>query len=801
MARSNDKSNHNGPGDGTGPHHPVDPLAKNPADADKPGETIRVTEVHRRDGASGPAADAALIPDRPWGWQPRGEAPPSAADLLVSILRFKWTIVIVSVLVSAPIVAAVWTQIVPRYEARAEVRVRPIIPRLVFRTDDNGAIPFYDSFVNTQVSIIRSLTVLQRVLDQPEIQKTEWYRNAPQSLMERVRGRSIPAIERLRDGLSARPRSRTEIVDVSFMDPSAKDAKLIVDTALQQYMKYTEEQSSAIEDDLYRQLTVQSNALNLEIQSQEKTCTDLCRLLGTDTPQELISSKRVRLDETQARLSELQNRIAALEWQRKQIGAEGDEASAAPANGMKKQPKYYQDEEWRRLDLDVKRIQHQMANSIQGPNHPGRLRLVNDLKFAEELLRQRETQLDEQWQERLKDVAGGFMTTASADGRGSGEGGVTVEYQLALAKHEEQLLRAESDKQQGEFKSLFETAQSLERDNTELRHKRELYDAVRQRLDQKNIERNVPGSIKVSMWAYSPTRPANDRRIVYTAMALALGFGMGGGAAFLRASRNQAIYTAKDLPQPMQAPFLGHIPSVRLKKAPGRLLCGEIEQNQVLLNESIRILRTALLSRLDGQGSAAVLVTSANEGTGKSSSMILLGKSIAQAGKKVLIVDADLHKMTLSKRFSLLDMPGLIEFLRDKTIENLPIYPTKTPGLDIMPAGKRSEKDSVYEEIANGAFGVCIRRLLQPHGYDIVLLDCSPILPVADAVILAGQVDGVIMVEREYVSHRTDVLAALARLGTTKGRLLGTVFIGSSDNDHYGYTYRYSGYHNRTVES
>jgi capsular exopolysaccharide synthesis family protein len=719
----------------------------------------------------------------------------------VSILRFKWTILIVFVLVSAPIIAAVWTQIVPRYEARAEVRVRPIIPRLVFRTDDNGAIPFYDSFVNTQVSIIRSLTVLQRVLDQPEIQKTKWYTNPPESLMERVRGSPVPAIERLRDGLSARPRPRTEIVDVSFVDPVAKEAKLIVDAVLQQYMKYIGEQSSATEDKLYRELTAQHNSLGNEIQSREKTCTDLCKSLGTDAPQELISSKRVRLDETQARLSELRNKIAALEWQMKQMGADSNDGSAALPNGMEKQPKYYEDAEWRRLDLGVKTIQHQIANSIQGPNHPGRIRLTNDLKFAEELLRQREAQLGEQWQERLKNVTARSMTATTANGPGSAEGVMTAEYQLALAKHEEQLLQAELEKQQTEFKGLFEIAQSLEKENTELRHKRELYDAVRQRLDQKNVERNVPGSIEVSTLAYSPTRPANDRRIVFTIMALFAGLGLGGGAAFLRASRNQAIYAAKDMPQPMQAPFLGHIPSVRLKRLPGRLLSDEIEQNQVLLNESIRVLRTALLSRLNGQGSTTVLVTSADEGTGKSSSTILLGKSIAQAGKKVLIIDADLHKRTLSKRFSLLDMPGLIESLSDKTIDNLPLYPTKTPGLDIMPAGKRSNSDPVFEEIANGGFKTCIRRLFKQCSYDIILVDSPPILPVADAIILAGQVDGVIMVEREHVSRRTDVMAALTRLGATGGHLLGTVFVGSSDVEGYGYAHKYGHGYGKSRES
>jgi len=274
-------------------------------------------------------------------------------------------------------------------------------------------------------------------------------------------------------------------------------------------------------------------------------------------------------------------------------------------------------------------------------------------------------------------------------------------------------------------------------------------------------------------------------------MALFVGLGMGGGLAFLRASRNQTIYTPKDMPRPAQTPFLGYVPLVHLKKL-RKSVCDEIEQNQLILIESVRVLRTALLSRLQGQGNVTVVVTSANEGTGKSSFTLTLGKSIAQAGRKVLIIDADLHKMTLSKRLQLLDKPGFRESLRDKTAESLHVFPTETVGLDVMPAGQRgSSSDVVFEEIANGAFRNGVRRLFERHGYDIILLDTAPILPVADAAILAGQVDGTIMVEREHVSRRSDVMTALVRLGITGGHLLGTVFVGSSDVNTYGYAYKY----------
>lgn len=751
-----------------------------------------------------PAADAALLPNQFVGMGGPTQAVSSANDVIKSMLRFKWTILAVFVLVAAPAIAAIWTQVIPQYRARAEVRVRPIIPTLVFRTEDNGMIPLYQSFLNTQVSIMRNLAVLQRALDKQEVQETQWYRKPPEPLLQRLRGNPPdPPMERLRDALSVQPRRETEIIDVAFVDSSAKDAKLIVDAILEQYIKYIGEMSDATSDKLYRQLVEQHRTLETDILGREKICAELRKSLGTGTPEELISSRRVRMDATQARLSELLQNIAVLEWDRKQLEdlvkqattGDSNEATIARTSGMEKQSEYHEDAEWRRLDIDVRTKRHSIDNSLLTPGHPDMIRVTNDLKFAEELLRLREGQLDEQQRNRPRNLPGMPITITGTIGPSYEEQLRAVERQVTRAKQEEQLLRAELEKQQAEFEPLFESAQLLEKENGILAQKRELFNAVRQRLDQKNMERNVPGSIDVLTWAFASSRPDNDRRMVFTAMALIFGLGVGGGVAYLRASRNQTIYAAKDMPHPMQVPFLGYIPVTRARRSLGKSLYDEVLQSQSRMIESVRVVRTALLSRLDGQGNTTVLVTSAAAGTGKSSFTRMLGKSLAQAGKKVLMIDADFRKMALTKRFDLLDKSGFMESLRCRSADEQYIFPTETSGLSIMPAGTQGDDGALFEETANGAFKACIGELRKR--YNIILLDSPPILPVADAAILSSQVDGTIMVERELVSRRSNVINALARLGSAGGRLLGTVFVGSDDHEDYGYDY----YYNRSSES
>ena len=765
-----------------------DPIIQASDESGKPELNEPTAEVMLSTEKPSPITEVAPLSNRFIGIQYPEKPAQTVSNIIESILRFKWTILVVFILVAIPLIAAIWTLIVPKYRARAEVRVRPIIPFLVFRTEDSGMIPLYSSFLNTQVSIIRGLTVLQRVLDRSEIQQTQWYRSPDKTPIEQLRGNPDTPMERLLDALNVQPRGRTEIIDVSFVTYKPKEAKLIVDTVLEQYIKYIGEMSDATGDKLYRQLTDLYKSLENEILGREKIIADLCKSLGTETPQNLVSSKRARLDEAEANLNKLRQRITMLEWRMKRA-AIGDSNDALAALNDQIKSKYYEDAEWRELDINVRTLKHQIENSVYTDKNPNLIRAKKDLAFAEELLRMRESQLDEQWQ-KLPENSANMPSTADAD--------ITVpqmvgsaEQQLEQLKHEEQLLVEDVNNKREEFEKLFETAQLYEKENNELLHKRDLFNSVQQRLDQKNMERNVPGSIEVLMWGFVSSKPYNDRRIIFSAMAMAFGLCIGGGVAFLRAGRNQVVYTPQDIQRPIQLPFLGYIPLVNLRKTLGKALSEDIKQKQFVLTESIRFMRTALLSRLDSHNSATVLITSSVTGTGKSSFTNTLGHSMAQAGKHVLMIDTDFHKMSLSEWYDLRDKPGFMNCLNSGSIDKQCIYQTETLGLSIMPAGAQSNGNTVFEEIAKGSFKTCIKQLQKQ--FQIILFDCSPILPVADATIMASQVDGTIFVERELVSHRGDITSAISRINSTGGRLFGFAFVGSVDyqkNMYNNYYYK-----------
>jgi len=708
---------------------------------------------------------------------PYGPVPGMPARPLVLALlgRYKWTVLGVFVLVAAPVLAAIWAMVVPQYRATAQVRVRPIIPRLVFKTEDNGLIPLYQSYLNTQVAVIRSPTVLQRVLDRPEVQRTAWYSRPREALA--VGGGASP-MERLAGDLVVRPRGRTEVIDIALAAPDAHDAAVIVNAVLDEYIRFVNERSEQTDDRLFQTLAEQHSALRNRIKGLRQTAAQIRKELGTSDPAQLISQRRLRIEQLRAQLEDLGRQISLVEWQQKQL-ERTKKQDAQQAGGHAEEPgassRYALDPEWRRLQIEFKtaRTRLEIEKARLGEVHPTMVALRKRADLAAELLREREAQLDRQWAAARSGASGERTEGALLAGFGS------PAEQVELLKYKEKLLREAIAKEELEFARDFDKVRLLEEESEAIRHTQELYSAVRARLDQKEMERNVPGSIEVLARAFAPSAPYRDRRVLLSAMILCVALAGGLGVAYLRATTSQAIQEAGDLAQTVRAPFLGQLPLVREHRdlAPER--CPG-------LGESIRMVRTALLQRISGQQGSAVQITSAGAGAGKTTVAVLLAKSLAQCGKKVLLVDTDLRNPTVSERFGIDPSPGILGSLTAQAADLQAIIETDTVRLSVLPAGNvTSETDP--ELLANGAFSTCLERWRRK--FDIILLDSPPILPVADARILSRMVDGTIMVVREGHCRRAEVVDALAYLGTSGGKLLGTVFIGASRRGSYGYAY------------
>src|SRR5262249_39861023 len=171
-------------------------------------------------------------------------------------------------------------------------------------------------------------------------------------------------------------------------------------------------------------------------------------------------------------------------------------------------------------------------------------------------------------------------------------------------------------------------------------------------------------------------------------------------------------------------------------------------------------------------------------GEGKTSLTAHLAVSIARSGRTILLIDSDMRKPTLHRLFGLSRGPGLGEVVRGETTAREAIRPTSVPGLWVLTAGTRTPTtpDTLARESTRALFNEL------RSGFDILLIDSCPVLPVADTLTLAQYVDGVILSLMRGVSRLPKLSAALHRL-----RLLGTPVLGAvvngTDEDVYGSDY------------
>jgi capsular exopolysaccharide synthesis family protein len=202
--------------------------------------------------------------------------------------------------------------------------------------------------------------------------------------------------------------------------------------------------------------------------------------------------------------------------------------------------------------------------------------------------------------------------------------------------------------------------------------------------------------------------------------------------------------------------------------------------------ESMDATRTMLLHAAQEGQYKIVMVTSALTGEGKTSLASQLAGSIARAGMRTLVVDGDLRKSTLHRLYDLPLTPGLGEVLRGEAILNDAVRPTSTNDLWVLPTGGIDAKS--LQILAQGGIREVFDQLRE-H-YDFVIVDSSPVLPVADALMMAPHVDGVLFAVFRGISRMPAVQSAYERLSGMGVRMLGAV-VNGGDSQFYGNAYAY----------
>jgi len=192
-----------------------------------------------------------------------------------------------------------------------------------------------------------------------------------------------------------------------------------------------------------------------------------------------------------------------------------------------------------------------------------------------------------------------------------------------------------------------------------------------------------------------------------------------------------------------------------------------------LAQEQIHALATHVLARHTERNLRTLAVTSALAGEGKTTVTLGLAEKLAKAGKRILILDLDAHRATLSHECGLDDAAGALQSSdpRDPTNLDFHVYASDVPGISIMPVGYAEAGADGPPIVSPVHVGVLVLRALDE--FDIVLLDCPPLLPVADTHVIGEVVDKALLVVRAGSTPRDMIDQAIDEFGRDK--FLGAV--------------------------
>jgi succinoglycan biosynthesis transport protein ExoP len=313
---------------------------------------------------------------------------------------------------------------------------------------------------------------------------------------------------------------------------------------------------------------------------------------------------------------------------------------------------------------------------------------------------------------------------------------------------------------------------------------------------EQNTENQLsrPGDVSIVEAATAPSVPVKPHVLLNTVMAAAIGLLLAAGAALLIEYLDDTVKSPEDLEANGLA-SLGAVARFQRPKAPQEnLVAGSGSQRH--FSEAYRVLRTNVqFSTIDRPGQT-LLVTSANPGEGKTTTAANLALVMAQAGKKVVLVDSDLRRPSVHRLFGLSNEQGLTNLLLS-TQSNVDGYAQRTrfDNLAVVTSGPLPPNPS--ELLASRRLDSIVENLKTQA--DVVVFDSPPILAVTDATILASKVDGTMLVIDSGKTRSQALQRAKDALVRSKTHLLGAV-LNKLKRRGGGYYYHYYYYHSADGE-
>ncbi|MGI6402254.1 MAG: GumC family protein [Thermoguttaceae bacterium] len=600
--------------------------------------------------------------------------------------------------------------------------------------------------------------------------------------------------------------ANTISITCETLDPS--EAAMIVNTVVEQYQLYFTEKYNRSNSDVRMAIEDSKNSLEAEIEAQKKDLFEYIQtsditFIGSEENNPLLTSL-IKMSENMVeidfQLLKFENRVESLEATL--AGRQIDDLSEAEIITLLGSG-------------EGDDVLTTLFSAARGSSDGNTVAEMNTIAYTETTivgqineLKMKLVDTEKQYaadhptvvalRKQLEELEDQLATTRAKYQEMAGKIGVINYKQLFQAymnalqnrmselREEKSKINTYVEAKDSEVRNITEYRETIETKKLSIESLKTMLDHLEQSLKGLALMSDVNAyQVEVLAQAIPDTTPVYPSLFKFVAVGFMLGLILGVAIAYLVDITDATFHSPIEVVRACRVPILLQLPSLSSKyrditprrraecykaQKPDPALIAYYHPNDTIC-ELFRQLRTRLFNQPPGSGCVVVMGTSPHPTDGKTLCISNIAVKVAEAGKKVLLIDGDMRKPDIHKWFGLINDVGLSNVLAGAVDVETAARPTLIKNLDVMTAG--TNRKAAAELVASQNFDQILAEVREI--YDVVLIDAPPALYVNDSQSIAPRVDGVLYIFRIRRRGRPDVVTGVKSLVDVGANILGCI--------------------------
>ena len=628
--------------------------------------------------------------------------------------------------------------------------------------------PFDPEFSDTQLHLIKSTAVAQKVVNKLSLENTyETYFKESKKSFPKDKSKAGILAEIVMNGISVTPVKNTKIVNISYMSTNPEFAVLVANSVAEAYIEEMLEMRMTFSRHAISWMTEKAEAEKEKLGQSEKALQEYTRSHDILTIQDKITL-------TPEKLTALNEQLISVETRRKELELRYNQIMKVNPKDAETIPAVASDPTFQALRSQIMNAEQNIQELTKkyGKKHPLMMKTEEELKG----LNQKKNQ--------------------------------EINRIIASIKNEYEISKAGEANLRNAFSSTKTEAINLNEKyiqygvlSREAETNKQLYDALMKGVKEQSLIGELQN---IRIWvvekAKKPGSPVRPRKMMNILLGIIVGLFGGGGLAFFFEYLDNTVKSPEEIETRLGQSVLGVVPLIELKE--GNIEQMIINEPQILVAENYKTIRTAIMLSSANKPPQNILITSMGPEEGKTVTSTNLAITIAQSEYSVLLIDSDLRKPRIHKIFGVENTKGLSTYLAGASSDiNICNGPIKN--LSILPAGPLPPNPS--ELLGSNKMYQLMRELNER--FNVIIWDSPPLMTVTDSYVLSKIVDGTIIVTRAGKTTYEIVRRGLRTLkgkreGDIEAHVLGIIInaLDLKKSDYYYYKY-YNYYYTSEPES